>query len=73
MDIMRINRKILIIIFVVSALLMSGCATSHKRTPLPEAYGNIAQIPYIPEARIWGDTLPTGLQEKISEIKEQIQ
>ncbi len=70
---MRINRKILIIIFVVSALLMSGCATSHKRTPLPEAYGNIAQIPYIPEARIWGDTLPTGLQEKISEIKEQIQ
>jgi hypothetical protein len=39
---------------------------------LPEAYGDIAQIPYIPYARFWGDTLPTGLQEKIAETKEQI-
>jgi predicted patatin/cPLA2 family phospholipase len=72
MGIVKTNRNILIIIFVLSALLMSGCATSHKRTPLPEAYGDIAQIPYIPNARFWGDTLPTGLQEKFSEIKEQI-
>ena len=72
MGIVKTNRNILIIIFVLSALLMSGCATSHKRTPLPEAYGDTAQIPYIPNARFWGDTLPTGLQEKFSEIKEQI-
>jgi len=72
MSIMKTNRKILIIIFILSALLMSGCATSHKRNPLPEAYGGIAQIPYIPDARIWGDTLPTGLQEKLAEVKEEI-
>jgi hypothetical protein len=69
---MKTNRQILIIIFILSALLMSGCATSHKRNPLPEAYGDIAQIPYIPDARIWGDTLPIGLQEKFAELKEQI-
>ena len=72
MGIMKTDRKILIIIFILSALLMSGCATGYKRNPLPEAYGDIAKIPYIPNARIWGDTLPTGLQEKIAEIKEQI-
>jgi hypothetical protein len=72
MGIMKHSRKILIIIFILSALLMSGCAISHKRNPLPEAYRDIAHIPYIPDARIWGDTLPTGLQEKIAEIKEEI-
>jgi hypothetical protein len=72
MGIMKTNRKVLIIIFILSALLVSGCATSHKRNPLPEAYGDIAQIPYIPDARIWGDTMPPGIQERITEIKEQI-
>jgi predicted patatin/cPLA2 family phospholipase len=72
MGIMKTNRKILIIIFILSALLMSGCATSHKRNPLPEAYGDTAQIPYIPDARFWGDTLPSGIQEKLAEIREEI-
>jgi len=69
---MKTNRKNLIIIFILSAFLMSGCATSYKRTPLPEAYGDIAQIPYIPDARVWGDTIPPGIQERIAEIKEQV-
>jgi predicted patatin/cPLA2 family phospholipase len=72
MGIMKTNRKILIIIFILSAFLMSGCATSYKRTPLPEAYRDIAQIPYIPDARVWGDTIPPGIQERIAEIKEQV-
>jgi len=69
---MKTGRKIVIIIFILSALLVSGCATSHKRNPLPEAYGDIAQIPYIPDARVWGDTIPPGIQERIAEIKEQV-
>jgi hypothetical protein len=72
MGIMKTDRKILIIIFILSALLMSGCATSYKRNPLPEAYGNIAQIPYIPYARFWGDSVPSWLPEKIDDIKEEI-
>ncbi|MCJ7542796.1 MAG: patatin-like phospholipase family protein [Desulfobacterales bacterium] len=69
---MNTNRKIIIVIFILSALLMSGCATSHKRNPLPKAYGDIAQIPYIPDARFWGDKLPSRIQEKLAETKEQI-
>jgi len=72
MGIMKTDRKILIIIFILSALLMSGCATNYKRNPLPEAYGDIAQIPYIPYARFWGDSVPSWLPEKIDDIKEQI-
>ena len=70
--IMKTNRKILIVIFILSALLLAGCATSHKRNPLPEAYGDIAQIPYIPQARFWGDTAPSGIKDELAEIKEQI-
>ena len=69
---MKTNRKISILIFILSALLMSGCATGHKRTPLPEAYGDIAQIPFIPNARFWGDTVPSGIQENLAEMKEEI-
>ncbi len=69
---MKTDRKILIIVFILSALLMSGCATSYKRNPLPKAYGDIAQIPFIPDARFWGDTLPSGIREKLVEIKEEI-
>ena len=69
---MKTNRKNLIIIFILSALLLSGCATSYKRNPLPEAYGDIAQIPYIPYARFWGDKVPRWLQEKIDDLKEEI-
>ena len=72
MGIMKTNRKILILIFILSALLMSGCATGHKRNPLPEAYGDMAQIPFIPNARFWGDTVPSGIQEKLAEMKEEI-
>ncbi|MBW2158294.1 MAG: patatin-like phospholipase family protein [Deltaproteobacteria bacterium] len=69
---MKTSRKILIIVFILSALLLSGCATSYKRNPLPEAYGDIAQIPYIPYARFWGDKVPRWLQEKIDDLKEEI-
>jgi len=72
MNIMKTSRKILIIVFILSAFLLSGCATGYKRNPLPEAYGDIAQIPYIPYARFWGDTLPSEIQEELTEIKEEI-
>ena len=69
---MKTIRNVLIIIFILSALLISGCATPHKRNPLPEAYSDIAQIPYIPYGRFWGDRVPSWLEEKIDDIKEQI-
>ena len=69
---MKTIRNVLIIIFILSALLISGCATPHKRNPLPETYSDIAQIPYIPYGRFWGDRVPSWLEEKIDDIKEQI-
>lgn len=52
---------------------MSGCATSQKRSPIPEEYKDIAQIPYISNARFWGDVIPPGIKESIEEEKFQIQ
>lgn len=68
---MRSNYKICLSL-LFSTMFIFGCATSVKRNPLPEAYGNIAQIPYIHEARYWGDDLPPNLQERIYDLKEQI-
>jgi hypothetical protein len=69
---MNRHRYHLLLVIFLSALLISGCATSHQRTPLPEAYGDVAQVPNIPDARFWGDTVPTGLQEKLVNIRGQI-
>jgi predicted acylesterase/phospholipase RssA len=66
------NRYHAFLVILLSAMLITGCATQHKRTPLPEAYGDIARIPYIPDARFWGDTVPVGLQERLVETREQI-
>lgn len=65
-------KQILLLVSALPVLLMSSCATHYQRTPLPEAYGDKAQIPYIPDARFWGDTLPTGMQEGFTEIKYEI-
>lgn len=68
---MLMVRHLLLNVCILSALLISGCAT-HKRNPLPEEYGDIAQIPYIVDARFWGDTRPTGIKDHLATVKAQI-
>lgn len=63
--------SIMILIFWV--ILISGCATAPKRHPLPKEFKDIAEIPYMPDARFWGDTLPSHLLESIENEKFQIQ
>jgi len=58
---------------ICSAFLVAGCATPLNRNPLPKEYKDIAQIPYIPGARFWGDKLPPRILEKLDEEKIQIQ
>mgnify|MGYP000275955643 CR=1 FL=1 len=52
---------------------LTGCATHPKRYPLPEEQKEFAQIPYIPDARFWGDELPPHILQRLEEEKIEIQ
>lgn len=70
---MKTTWTIFSMIVVMTALMVSGCATAPKRNPLPESFINKAQIPYIPNARFWGDALPPHILERLEDEKFQIQ
>jgi predicted acylesterase/phospholipase RssA len=53
-------------------LSIFGCYLSPSRNPLPGKYKDVAQIPFIPDARFWGDVLPSELNESLEEKKLQI-
>jgi predicted patatin/cPLA2 family phospholipase len=52
--------------------LTQGCATLKHRRPVPEAHSQIAQIPGIPMARIWGDQIPPDLDKRLAGLKAQV-
>jgi hypothetical protein len=62
--------KLLIVFLIVIA---QGCATVYLRTPLPEEFSGMAQIPGIPKARIWGDVPPPDIKEWNSAPREEIE
>ena len=70
---MKTNWTVFSIVVVLTALMVTGCATALKRNPLPESFINEAQIPYIPDARFWGDALPPHILERLENEKFQIQ
>ena len=70
---MQAKGKIPILIVILLVLILTGCGKIYIRNPLPKAYGDTAQVPYIPNARIWGDVLPVGFQEDTDEIRAQIE
>jgi predicted patatin/cPLA2 family phospholipase len=57
---------------VVLLGLTQGCASLKQRRPVPEAQSQIAEIPGIPMARIWGDQLPPDLNKRLAMAKEQL-
>ncbi len=42
----------------VVVVLAQGCAGIPERNPVPAIYSAIAEVPGLPEARIWGDETP---------------
>jgi hypothetical protein len=44
------------------AFSMSSCGTVPKRNPVPEQYGDTAEIPGIPRAGFWYDKPPSFSQ-----------
>jgi hypothetical protein len=60
---------------VVTLLVVSACGTVPDRNPIPERYGDAAEIPGIPNARHWGDAAPplavSWMSRSRGEIRER--
>jgi len=69
---MKRLRSSVLLAFVCMACLLSGCSASRLRNPLPERYGNTAQIPGIPDARLWGDESPKFLDALLDQSRENL-
>ena len=55
---------------VALLLILTGCASTPQRQPLPPEYTLKAEIPGIPEARFWGDEWPTFAAERFEEFTD---
>ncbi|UCG15036.1 MAG: patatin-like phospholipase family protein [Deltaproteobacteria bacterium] len=62
-----------LLLAVVIMANTQGCATIPKRNPVPETQSQIAQIPGIPMARVWGDEIPPDLDKRLALLKAQMQ
>jgi hypothetical protein len=47
----------------VLSFILSGCATTPRRNPVPQDTGVIAEIPGFEETRFWGDVPPPWMDE----------
>ena len=59
---MKSKAPIVLVFFLSVAFFATGCGTIPIRKPLPEKFGDTAQIPDIPKARFWGDETPYYFQ-----------
>ena len=55
---------------VALLLILTGCASTPQRQPLPPEYTLKAEIPGSPEARFWGDEWPTFAAERFEEFTD---
>jgi hypothetical protein len=62
----------ILIAFVLSAMMLNGCASIPLRQPLPEEFGDTAQIPGVPRARLWGDEAPSYFRAVIDQPREKL-
>ena len=53
---------------VALLLILTGCASTPARQPLPPEYTLKAEISGIPEARFWGDEWPTFAAERLEKL-----
>jgi hypothetical protein len=68
---MKIKRSLLLVVIVLSSL-MCGCASIYPRTPLPQDLSPVAQVPGIPDVRIWGDEPPPLSEEWLSMTEAEL-
>ena len=66
-------KSITILLAIISIVhLLSGCGTLPVRTPLPEKFGETAQIPGIPLGRFWGDEVPSDIEAVFGQPREKL-
>jgi predicted patatin/cPLA2 family phospholipase len=79
MDVLKIVRQIMktkpsatLFVFIVIAFLLCSCATVPRRNPLPEKFGDTAQIPDIPRAKFWGDESPSFFRANVGQSRDKL-
>lgn len=55
---MKNKPAVILFVFIFIACFLSSCGTIPIRNPLPEKYGDTAQISGIPRAKFWADETP---------------
>lgn len=55
---MKHKPAVILFVFIFIACFLSSCGTIPIRNPLPEKYGDTAQISGIPRAKFWADETP---------------
>ena len=69
---MKTKRSTILFVFVSVAFLLSSCGTIPIRKPLPQEFGDTAQIPDIPRARFWGDAVPPFAKAVYGQSREKL-
>ena len=62
---------VFVLIFIILALLLQGCATLRPRNPLPEDLESKVQVPGMPAVRAWGDEVSEVFTEFALESVKQ--
>ena len=59
------------LMLLLAGFLVQGCGTTRERNAVPEEYSDIARIPGIPDARIWGDKPPVLIEQWLKESSDE--
>ena len=68
---MKIKHSGIVFVIIVIAFVFNNCATIPVRKPLPEEFGDTAQVPGIPRAKFWGDEVPFFYETVVSQPKDK--
>lgn len=69
---MKTKQLAILFIFILIACFLSSCALIPIRNPLPEKFGETAQIPNIPRAKFWGDEAPSFAGAVYGQSREKL-
>ena len=68
---MKIKHSGILFVIIIISFVFNNCATIPVRKPLPEKYGDTAQIPGIPRAKFWGDEVPFFFESVFEQSQEK--
>lgn len=69
---MKTKLLTIFVLCISTTFLLSSCGTVPRRNPLPEKYGDTAQIPGIPRAKFWGDKAPSFYRTIAGQPREKL-